>query len=83
MPETVFVLGVVVYVAVRNILGFSTGRLRRIVALVAADLAVQLLIIAIGLVTVFDPALLVEQVDLWSAPTAGGLVFALTLATDV
>ena len=81
IPETVFVLGVVVYVAARNVLGFATGRLRRIIALVAADLVVQLVIIAVGLVTVFDASLLVDQVDLGSAPTVGGLVFALTLAT--
>ena len=79
--ETVFVLGVVAYVAIRNILGFSSRRLRRILVLVVGDLVVQMFIIVVGFVTVFDAGLLVEQVDLWSAPTASGLVFALTLAT--
>src|SRR5918992_1657118 len=39
--ETVLVLGVVLYVALRNVLGFSTTRARRILKLVVTDLAVQ------------------------------------------
>ena len=79
--ETVFVLGVVTYVAIRNILGFSARRLRRVLVLVVGDLVVQLFIIVVGFITVFDAGLLVEQVDLGSAPTVSGLIFALTLAT--
>ncbi|HEX2086052.1 MAG TPA: amino acid permease, partial [Solirubrobacteraceae bacterium] len=79
--ETVFVLGVVAYVAVRNVLGFSTRRAKRILALVVADLAVQLLIIVIGLFVVLDVSQLVDQVELGSAPEWDELLFALTLAT--
>src|ERR671917_737194 len=38
--ETVVVLGVVGYVAARNVIGFSTKRAQRILALVVTDLAV-------------------------------------------
>src|SRR5688500_12656555 len=38
VPETVLMLGVVAYVAVRNVLGFSKTRARRILMLVVADL---------------------------------------------
>ena len=79
--ETAFVLGVVAYVAIRNILGFSTRRLRRILVLVVGDLVVQAFIIVVGFITVFDADLLVRQIDLGSAPTISGVIFALTLAT--
>src|SRR5688572_30846064 len=54
VTETALMLGVVVYVAVRNVLGFAPTRARRILALVVADLALQLLIIVIGVVVVLD-----------------------------
>src|SRR5918997_4480453 len=47
--ETILVLGVVVYVAVRNVLGFSTQRVSRIIALVVFDLALQVIVIVLGL----------------------------------
>lgn len=74
-------LAVVVYVAVRNALGFSTRRAQRILRLVIADLVLLLVIIAVGAVTVLDVGVLVDQVDLGSAPGWMDFVFALTLAT--
>src|SRR3712207_2630135 len=53
LPETTLTLGVIAYVAVRNILGFSPTRARRILVLVVVDLALQLLIIVVGLIVVF------------------------------
>ncbi|HEV3002693.1 MAG TPA: amino acid permease [Solirubrobacteraceae bacterium] len=79
--ETVLVLGVVAYVAVRNVLGFSTRRARRILALVVADLAVQLVVIVLGLFLVLDVSQLTSQVDLGTTPRWGDLLFALTLGT--
>ena len=79
--ETVLVLGVVVYVALRNVIGFSTRRAKRILALVVGDLVLQAVIIVLGLVLVLDVTQLVDQVDLGSQPTWENLVFALTLAT--
>jgi basic amino acid/polyamine antiporter, APA family len=81
LPETLFVLAVVLYVAVRNVLGFSPTRARRILVLVVADLVVQMAIIAIGVVTVLDFSLLTEQIDLGTSPTWSNLFFAATLAT--
>ncbi|HEV2813776.1 MAG TPA: amino acid permease [Solirubrobacteraceae bacterium] len=79
--ETVLVLGVVAYVALRNVLGFSTGRAKRILALVVTDLAVQLVVIVLGLFLVLDVSQLVDQVDLGVTPQWDELIFALTLAT--
>src|SRR5688500_6641398 len=52
--ETSLVRGVVVYVAARNILGFSTQRVRRILGLVITDLVVQVIVIVLGLFLVLD-----------------------------
>ncbi len=79
--ETVFVLGIVGYVAIRNVLGFSRRRIKRILALVVTDLVVQLFIIVLGLFLVLDVSLLVDQVDLGATPEWDELIFALTLAT--
>src|SRR5215213_8397376 len=53
-PEDVVTLGVVLYVGVRNVLGFSTRRARRILLLVIVDLVVQLAIIVLGVFLVLD-----------------------------
>jgi len=79
--ETLFMLAVVVYVAVRNVLGFSPQRAKRILVLVIADLAVQALIIVVGVFTVLDFTLLGDQIDLGTTPSWGDFIFALTLAT--
>ena len=81
VPETLVMLGTVAYVAVRNVLGFSPTRVKRILVLVIADLAVQLVVILVGLVVVFDPSTLVDQVDLGTTPAWDEVLFALTLAT--
>ncbi|HEV2062763.1 MAG TPA: APC family permease, partial [Solirubrobacteraceae bacterium] len=79
--ETALVLGVVGYVALRNFLGFSTKRAKRILALVVTDLAVQLVVIVLGLFLVLDVTQLVDQVDLGATPEWDELVFAATLVT--
>ena len=79
--ETLLMLAVVAYVAIRNVLGFSPQRARRILVLVIVDLILHLAIIAIGIATVLDVGQLVDQVELGTTPTWGNFVFALTLAT--
>jgi len=79
--ETLLVLAIVLYVAIRNVRGFSPLRARRVLALVVADVALQLVVIAVGVATVLDADLLVDQVDLGSAPRWEDAIFALTLTT--
>ena len=79
--ETALMLAIVAYVAVRNILGFSPQRSRRILLLVVADLVLHVAIIVIGIATVLDVGRLFDQVELGSVPTWGNLIFAVTLAT--
>lgn len=71
----------IAFVVLSNIRGFSTRRRRRILVLVAGDLALQLLLVAIGLVLFFSPHALTGPIHLGSAPGWSSLLFALTIAT--
>ena len=81
LPEAAVAVAVVAYVAVRNVLGFSPRRPQRILRLVIADLALLLVIVAVGSVTVVDLGALADSVELGTAPSWEDLLFALTLAT--
>jgi APA family basic amino acid/polyamine antiporter len=74
-------LAVIAFVILSNIRGFSTNRRRRISVLVAGDLALQLLLVVLGLALFFTPHKLTSQIHLGRAPKWSDLVFALTIAT--
>jgi len=71
-----FIAGVVL----ANIRGFGSRRAWRVGMLVIADLALQLLIVVLGLALFFDPHTLLDPIHLGSAPTWSSFVFALTVA---
>ena len=52
--ELVACMAILLYVVVRNVRGFSTSRSRRISLLVAADVAVQMALVVLGMVLLFD-----------------------------
>lgn len=79
--EIVVAGAAIAWVAARNVRGFSPRRAGRVLVLVIADIAIQLLLIVLGVAMFLDPALLTSQVDLGSAPTWDELFFALTIAT--
>ncbi len=79
--EVLVAVAIIAWVAMRNVRGLSASRAPRIVALVAADIVLQVLLIGLGLAMFLDARLLTGQIDLGSAPTWQGLVFALTIAT--
>jgi APA family basic amino acid/polyamine antiporter len=81
--EIVLALGIVLYVAARNIRGFSKTRVNRISALVIADIGLQLLLIVIGLATFFNYDKLVNPIHLGVTPEWNDVVFALGVATVV
>jgi APA family basic amino acid/polyamine antiporter len=81
--EIAMALGIILYVAVRNVRGFSRTRVNRIAALVVADLVLQAVIIVLGLLAFFDLDLLLSSIDLGTYPTWDELVFALGVATVV
>jgi APA family basic amino acid/polyamine antiporter len=82
-PELVLALGIIVYVAARNIRGFSKTRVNRIGALVLADIGLQLLLIVVGLATFFHIDLLLDPIQLGRAPEWKDAIFALGVATVV
>jgi APA family basic amino acid/polyamine antiporter len=79
-PEIIVAIAVIAFVAADNLTGVSAARLRRRMMLTWFDLAVQIAVIVLGLVLVFDPARLKDAVDLWNHPTVAGLLFALPIA---
>ncbi|HEY5142612.1 MAG TPA: amino acid permease [Solirubrobacteraceae bacterium] len=81
--ETVAVLGILGYVAVRNIRGFSTTRSSRIRILVVADIALQLALIGFGMALLFDAHAITSTIHLGSTPTVENLVVAFGIATVV
>jgi APA family basic amino acid/polyamine antiporter len=73
-------LAFIAWVVLANIRGFGGRRARRIGMLVIGDLALQMLIVVLGLVLFFDPHTLLDPIDLGSSPTWSSFVFALTIA---
>jgi APA family basic amino acid/polyamine antiporter len=74
-------LAIIGYVITSNILGFSSRRARRVAALVVGDLALQALLIVLGLFILWHPGEIANSVHLGTAPTWSDLVFALTITT--
>src|SRR5215216_1446043 len=81
--ELLLCFGIVLYVAIRNIRGFSKTRVNRIAALVIADIGLQVLVIVLGLFAFFHLDAITDTIHLWSTPTWGDTVFALGVATVV
>jgi APA family basic amino acid/polyamine antiporter len=81
--ELVVALGIVLYVAVRNVRGFSTTRVKRIAALVVADLGLQVVLIVLGLIAFFNLDTLLDPIELGKYPQWSDLVFALGVTTVV
>jgi amino acid transporter len=81
--ELAVALGIIGYVAIRNVRGFSRTRVNRVAALVVADLALQILIIVLGLFAFFDLDLLLNSINLGTYPTWDELIFALGVATVI
>jgi APA family basic amino acid/polyamine antiporter len=82
VSELAVAVAIIGYVATRNILGpSSTWRRERVAALAVADIALQLVIIAVGAVLVVDVDALTATIDLGTAPTWRNFIFALTVST--
>jgi basic amino acid/polyamine antiporter, APA family len=81
--ETVTALAIIAYVAVRNIRGFSKTRVNRVAALVIADIALQVVIIVLGMIVFFNWDLLLDPIQLGTRPEWGDVIFALGVASVV
>ena len=78
--ELIVAFAVIVYVVVDNLTGIGAVRMRRRILITGADLVLQAAVIVLGLALAFHPHHLTESVNLWSAPKASDLAFALTIA---
>jgi basic amino acid/polyamine antiporter, APA family len=81
--EVLLCFGIILYVAIRNIRGFSKTRVNRIAALVIADIGLQVLVIVLGLAAFFHLDTITDTIHFGTTPTWGNTVFALGVATVV
>jgi APA family basic amino acid/polyamine antiporter len=80
VPEIALALAVIAFVLIENVIGVSAQRLRRRVLITAGDLALQVIVVVLGVALAFDPHRLTESIHLGTAPTASNLAFALPIA---
>lgn len=81
--EVIACLAILLYVAVRNVRGFSPTRSRRISLLVAADIVVQLALVVLGLFLLLDADAITDSIELGSTPSWTDVIVALGIATVV
>jgi len=73
---------VITLAAILNIADITgRNRQRRLVILALAELALQLLVIIVGLIVVFHPDRLTDQLDLFNTPDFQDVVYSLVIAT--
>jgi basic amino acid/polyamine antiporter, APA family len=80
-PELVVALGIIAWVAIGNIRGFSWRRPQRVMMLVLADLGIQVLIIVLGLAAFFNLDTITDPIHLGAMPKWSDAIFALGVAT--
>ena len=75
------IFAVVLYVAGMNVIDLPARRRPRFLFVLAgADLLVQLLVLVVGLLVVFDPEGLTDSIDLWTSPGVEDAIYAAVLA---
>jgi basic amino acid/polyamine antiporter, APA family len=79
LAVAVVVIGLAAILNVANVTG--RNRQHRLVLLALADLGLQLLVIIVGLIVVFHPDRLTDQLDLFTTPSVRDIVFSAVIAT--
>ena len=74
-----FFLGTVVMLGTLNIVGVKESS-RVNIGFAVADFMTQVILVVVGIVLVFDPELLVRQIDLGTTPTIGDFLIAIPVA---
>ena len=73
---------VIVLAGALNVLGITGGtRQARLVLLALADLGLQLVVIVVGVMVVFEPELLTRHVDLFTSPSLKDIIYSAVIAT--
>ena len=79
--EVVIAIAVITLVAVVNLIGYTGSRRQGpLVALTASDLLLQVLLIVVGLVVVWDPSALTAELDLFTSPSLRDLAYSLVIS---
>ncbi len=79
--EVAIAIAVIAVVALMNVRGVTVRQLRRGLVVAIADIAVQVLLIVLGLVLLFEPSAIVDTIQLGSSPSWDDTIYALTIAT--
>jgi APA family basic amino acid/polyamine antiporter len=79
VPEFLLAAALVAFVTVWNVRRSTAPRYDRAVLLVLGDLALQLLIVAFGLIYIFDPDVLTDPSSIGGTPSVQDLLFAFPL----
>jgi APA family basic amino acid/polyamine antiporter len=79
-PEFLVATVVIVYVAHANVRGGGPKRYDRAALVVLADLALQMVLVVLGMALLFNPDVLTHPAQIASVPPARDLLFAFTLA---
>jgi basic amino acid/polyamine antiporter, APA family len=79
-PELILALGVIAYVAWVNMRGAGSRRWERASFAVVADLALQLLLVVLGLALLLEPDVLTDPALIAGTPDLEELLFAFTIA---
>jgi basic amino acid/polyamine antiporter, APA family len=79
-PELILAIGVIVYVAWVNMRGAGSRRWERAAFVVVADLALQLLVVVLGLALLFEPDVLTNPSQIAGTPGVEDVMFAFTIA---
>jgi basic amino acid/polyamine antiporter, APA family len=79
-PELILAFGVIAYVAWVNVLGAGSRRWERAAIAIVADLALQLLLVVLGLALLFEPDVLTDPASLAGTPSTEDVLFGFTLA---
>jgi len=79
--ELVVAVGIVAYVAYRNVRGLSGRAIEPVAALAVADVVLQLVIVVVGAFLVVDVDALTATVELGTSPRWENVMFALTVST--
>ena len=78
-PEFLVGVGVIAYVTVTNARGTGPRRYERAVLVVLADLALQLVLLALGFALLFEPQVLTHPAEVAGAGSMGDLIWAFPL----
>ena len=79
--EAIVAVAVVLVVAAINIIGYTGSRRQGLlVAMTAADLLLQVLLVVVGAIVVWDPSALTNSLDAFGAPSFESLATALVIS---